>query len=66
MMQCWLGRPDPVTIKRRIYKNFCPEAFNLELSICDVNSLVISETKLQGADAVLYRELKYIADKQPL
>ena len=57
------GRPDPVTIKRRVYKNFCPEAFNLELSTCDINSLVISEPTLQGADDVLYRELKYIADK---
>ena len=57
------GRPDPATIKRRVYKNFCPEAFNLELSTCDINSLVISEPTLQGADDVLYRELKYIADK---
>ena len=57
------GRPDPVTIKRRVYKNFCPEAFNLELSTCDINSLVISEPTHQGADDILYRELKYIADK---
>ena len=63
MMQCRDGRPDPVTIKRRVYKNFCPEAFNVELSICDINFLVISESTLQGADDVLYRELKYIADK---
>ena len=57
------AKPDSVTIKRRVYRNLYPEAFNLELTICDVNSLVIKKKTLQEADAVLYRELKFIADK---
>ena len=50
-------------IKKRLYKAFIPDAFNLELSINDVNSLVLAEKTLLGADTVLHRELKYVADK---
>ena len=50
-------------IKKRLYEAFNPDAFNLKLSTNDMNSLVLDKQTLLGADAVLHRELKYVADK---
>ena len=52
--------------KKRLYKTFISEAFNLELVTNNVNSLVLEEKTLQGADTVLHRELKYVAENMPL
>ena len=53
----------PSTIKRRIYRNFSEDTFLAELLDNDVNSQVLQECTLKEADKVLYRELKYLADK---
>ena len=46
-----------------MYRNFSEATFLTELIDNDVNSQVLQENTLEGADQVLYRELKYLAEK---
>ena len=53
----------PGTKKIRVFKNFSPDGFCLELLQADVNGLVSEVNTLDLADAIYHRELSYAAGK---
>ena len=53
----------PRTVRKLLYKNFCPEPLLLSLQDNQVVEQVVAASSLEEAESFYLRELKYSADK---